>query len=74
VVSFAVDDVHPHDVSQILDNSGVCVRAGHHCAKPLMRRLGVAATTRASFSIYNDLDDIEALADAIGDVIRLLGR
>jgi cysteine desulfurase/selenocysteine lyase len=74
VISFAVDDVHPHDVSQILDNSGVCVRAGHHCAKPLMRRLGVAATTRASFSIYNDLDDIEALADAIGDVIRLLGR
>ena len=54
VLSFALGDVHPHDVSQVLDQHGVCVRAGHHCAKPLMRRLGVGATARASFYVYND--------------------
>ncbi|HEY1734625.1 MAG TPA: aminotransferase class V-fold PLP-dependent enzyme, partial [Acidimicrobiales bacterium] len=58
-------DIHPHDLSQVLDEAGVCVRAGHHCAKPLMRRLGVAATARASWSIYNDEADIDALADAL---------
>lgn len=65
VVSFSLRDVHPHDVSQVLDERGVCVRAGHHCAKPLMRRLGVGATARASFYVYNDTDDIDALADAL---------
>ena len=71
VVSFAYKDVHPHDVSQVLDESGVCVRAGHHCAKPLMRRLGVGATARASFYIYNDEADVDALADALSDADRL---
>jgi cysteine desulfurase/selenocysteine lyase len=65
VLSFAYRDLHPHDVSQILDQYGVCVRAGHHCAKPLMRRLGVNATARASFALYNDTSDVDALADAL---------
>ena len=65
VISFALGDLHPHDISQVLDERGVCVRAGHHCAKPLMRRLGVGATARASLYIYNDTDDVDALADAL---------
>ena len=65
VISFSFNDIHPHDVSQVLDQSGVCVRAGHHCAKPLMRRLGVGATARASFYLYNDEADVDALADAL---------
>ncbi|HET9691089.1 MAG TPA: SufS family cysteine desulfurase [Acidimicrobiales bacterium] len=73
VVSFAYKDIHPHDLSQVLDEAGVCVRAGHHCAKPLMRRLGVGATARASFSIYNDTADVDALADALADADRLFG-
>ena len=65
VLSFAFRDVHPHDVSQILDEYGVCVRAGHHCAKPLMRRLGVNATARAAFALYNDEHDVDTLVDAL---------
>jgi len=65
VLSFAYRDLHPHDISQILDEYGVCVRAGHHCAKPLMRRLGVNATARASLALYNDESDVDRLADAL---------
>ena len=65
VLSFSFKDLHPHDVSQVLDEWGVCVRAGHHCAKPLMRRLGVGATARASMYVYNDEADVDALADAL---------
>jgi cysteine desulfurase/selenocysteine lyase len=65
VLSFAFRDIHPHDISQFLDEDGVCVRAGHHCAKPLMRRLGVAATSRPSFYVYNDEADVDSLADAL---------
>ncbi|HEY8526736.1 MAG TPA: SufS family cysteine desulfurase [Acidimicrobiales bacterium] len=65
VLSLALEGVHAHDVSQVLDEHGVCVRAAHHCAKPLMRRLGVGATARASLYLYNDTDDIDALADAL---------
>ncbi|MGH9187860.1 MAG: SufS family cysteine desulfurase [Acidimicrobiales bacterium] len=65
VISFSFGDIHPHDVSQVLDQEGVCVRAGHHCAKPLMRRLGVNATARASLYVYNDERDVDALADAL---------
>ena len=68
VISFAFGDVHPHDVAQILDEKGVCVRAGHHCAKPLMRTLGVGATTRASLYLYNDEDDVEALVAGLAGV------
>jgi len=71
VISFNYKDVHPHDLSQVLDESGVCVRAGHHCAKPLMRRLGVGATARASFSVYNDGADVDALVDALATADRL---
>ena len=62
MLSFAFRDIHPHDISQVLDEYGVCVRAGHHCAKPLMRRLGVNATARASFGLYNDESDVDTLA------------
>jgi cysteine desulfurase/selenocysteine lyase len=65
VLSFAFAGLHAHDISQVLDAEGVCVRAGHHCAKPLMRVLGVPATARASFYLYNDEDDVDALADAL---------
>ncbi len=65
VFSFDFDGLHPHDISQVLDQHAVCVRAGHHCAKPLMRILGVGATARASVYVYNDTDDIDALADAL---------
>jgi cysteine desulfurase/selenocysteine lyase len=65
VLSFAFKGLHPHDISQVLDEAGVCVRAGHHCAKPLMRCLGVGATARASFYVYNDEADVDALADAL---------
>jgi len=64
-ISFAFRDVHPHDVSQILDQHNVCVRAGHHCAKPLMRVLGASATVRASFYLYNTPDEIDVLCDAL---------
>jgi cysteine desulfurase/selenocysteine lyase len=66
VVSFVVDDIHPHDLATVLDQEGVCVRAGHHCAQPLMRRLGVPATTRASFYVYTDESDVARLAEGIG--------
>lgn len=65
VFSFSYRDIHPHDLTQVFDQHNVCVRAGHHCAKPLMRELGVNATARASLYVYNDDDDIDAMADAI---------
>lgn len=65
VMSLAFADIHPHDLSQVLDDHGVCVRPGHHCAKPLMQSLGVGATARASWYVYNDESDIDALADAL---------
>lgn len=65
--SFAFKDVHPHDVSQVLDQHNVCVRAGHHCAKPLMRLLGANATVRASFYLYNTTSEVDALCDALED-------
>ena len=73
VISFAYKSVHPHDLSQVLDEAGVCIRAGHHCAKPLMRKLGVSATARASFSVYNDESDVDALVSALSDVDKLFG-
>ena len=70
VMSFAYRGIHPHDLSQVLDQHGVCVRPGHHCAKPLMRVLGVGATARASWYVYNDEADVDALGDAIEDAGR----
>jgi len=65
VAAFNLDEVHPHDMATILDQEGLCIRAGHHCAQPLMRVLGVAATARASFYVYNTPDEIDALIDAL---------
>ena len=74
VVSFSMQAAHPHDVATIADGYGVAIRAGHHCAQLLMRALGVPATSRASFSIYNDADDIEALVEALEGVNRVFGE
>ncbi|HXG71963.1 MAG TPA: aminotransferase class V-fold PLP-dependent enzyme, partial [Gemmatimonadaceae bacterium] len=65
VISFTLADVHPHDLATILDSEGVCIRAGHHCAQPLMRRLDLSSTARASFYVYNDQSDIDALVAGI---------
>ena len=73
-LSFAIDGIHPHDVGTIMDREGVAVRAGHHCAKPLVRSLGSAATTRASFYIYNTLEEVDALVDAIEATKRFFDR
>ena len=73
VLSLALDDVHAHDVAQVLDQFGVCVRPGHHCAKPLMRRLGVPATARASIGVFNDEHDIDVLIEGLEEVGRLFG-
>ncbi|MFT5329539.1 MAG: cysteine desulfurase/selenocysteine lyase [Parasphingorhabdus sp.] len=73
ILSFAVGDVHPHDVATILDEGGVAIRAGHHCAQPLMDYLGVPATARASFGIYSDESDVAALVDGINRVRKIFG-
>jgi len=72
LVSFVLDGAHPHDVGEILGREGVCVRTGHHCAQPLMRRLGTTATTRVSFAVHNTLADVERLVDGLGTVGRVL--
>jgi cysteine desulfurase/selenocysteine lyase len=69
VLSLALEGIHPHDLSQVLDEAAVCVRPGHHCAKPLMRVLGVGATARASFYVYNDTDDVDHLAEALAQAV-----
>jgi cysteine desulfurase/selenocysteine lyase len=71
VLSFSLADVHPHDLATILDQHGVCIRAGHHCGQPLMRRLGVSATARASFYVYSDGRDVDALVGALAAAQRL---
>jgi len=68
VCAFSLDGVHPHDVAEILGREGVCVRAGHHCAQPLMRRLGVSATSRASFAVHSTHDEVDRLIDGLGTV------
>jgi cysteine desulfurase/selenocysteine lyase len=73
VLSFTLGDVHPHDLATILDGDGVCIRAGHHCAQPLMRRLDVPGTARASFYVYNDESDIEALVAGILKAREIFG-
>jgi len=65
IISFAIEGAHPHDLAQILDKYGIAIRAGHHCAQPLMRRMGVSATARASFAIYNTIDEADAFVDAL---------
>lgn len=74
VLSFTLGDVHPHDLATILDGEGICIRAGHHCAQPLMRRLDVAATARASFYVYNDESDIDALIAGVHKAKEVFGH
>jgi cysteine desulfurase/selenocysteine lyase len=72
IVAFSVEGAHPHDVAQILDRQGVAVRAGHHCAQPLMQRLGVTATARASFACYNTIEEIDVFIEALHKARKLL--
>ena len=72
-IAFNIDDAHPHDVASILDADGVCVRAGHHCAQPLMGHLGIHNCCRASIAVYNTKEDIDALCDSILKVRKWLG-
>ncbi len=74
IISFNLDGVHPHDIGTILDRHGVAVRAGHHCSQPLMRRLGVAATARASVYLYNTREEVDALVRSLGEVNRIFGQ
>ncbi|MGH9420645.1 MAG: SufS family cysteine desulfurase [Thermoanaerobaculia bacterium] len=74
VVSFTLGDVHPHDLATILDGDGICIRAGNHCAQPLMRRLDVSATARASFYVYNDTSDIDALVGGVMKAKEIFGH
>ena len=73
ILSFEVQGVHPHDVGTILDEGGVAIRAGHHCAQPLMRHLGVEATARASFGLYSDDSDVDALVQGLARVRKIFG-
>ena len=71
LVSFTLDGVHPHDVAEILGARGVCIRAGHHCAQPLMKRYGVGATSRASFAVHNSREDVDALVAGLDRVMEV---
>jgi cysteine desulfurase/selenocysteine lyase len=73
IVSFVLENAHPHDIGTVLDESGVAVRAGHHCAQPLMDRFGIAGTARASFALYNGFDDVDALVDGLRRVKEIFG-
>jgi cysteine desulfurase/selenocysteine lyase len=73
IVSFNLEGVHPHDVAQVLDMDGVCIRAGHHCCQPLMAKLGVAATNRASFYLYSVPEEVDRLVDGVRRAKELLG-
>jgi cysteine desulfurase / selenocysteine lyase len=73
VVSFVMNGVHPHDIATVLDAENICIRAGHHCAQPLMQRMGVAATARASFAFYNTVEEVDALVDGLVRVRAVLG-
>jgi cysteine desulfurase/selenocysteine lyase len=73
IISFNVKDVHPHDVSTVLDSYGISSRAGHHCCQPLMRYMGINASVRISFYLYNSLEDIDVFIDSIKNVRKWLG-
>jgi cysteine desulfurase/selenocysteine lyase len=73
VISFVIEGMHPHDIAELCDRDAVCIRAGHHCAQPLMRRLGVGATARASFHVYNAREDVDQLVDALHAARKTFG-
>jgi cysteine desulfurase/selenocysteine lyase len=74
VVAFNFPNVHPHDVAQVLDRSGIAIRAGHHCTMPLHERLDLAATCRASFNVYTTQEDVDALVEGLHEVVRIFGE
>jgi cysteine desulfurase/selenocysteine lyase len=74
VISFVLEGVHPHDAGTILDEQGIAVRTGHHCAQPVMERFGVPATTRASFALYNTKEDVDALVAGLQRVREIFDR
>jgi cysteine desulfurase/selenocysteine lyase len=74
LVSFQLEGIHPHDIAEICNREAVCIRAGHHCAQPLMRALGVAATARASFGVYNTREDVNRLVGALGKAREIFDR
>ena len=73
VLSFVIEGVHPHDIGTILDDEGIAIRTGHHCAQPVMQRFGVPATARASFAFYNTKEEIDVFIGALRKVIEVLG-
>jgi len=73
VISFVLTNIHPHDIGTILDREGIAIRAGHHCAMPLMERFGVPATARASFAFYNTKEEIDRLTEGIHTVLEVFG-
>jgi cysteine desulfurase/selenocysteine lyase len=70
LIAFTLADIHPHDLATFLDREGICVRAGHHCAMPIHTKLGLSATTRVSFHVYNNDDDVEALAEGLRKALK----
>jgi len=74
ILSFTLEGVHPHDIGTILDHEGIAIRAGHHCAQPVMERFGVPATARASFALYNTREEVDALVRALEKVREVFGR
>ena len=70
VISFVINEIHAHDIGTFLDAGGIAIRAGHHCTQPLLKRFGLAATARASFSFYNDFDDVQRLVDGLRQMQR----
>jgi cysteine desulfurase/selenocysteine lyase len=73
LASFTIEGMHAHDIAELADRAGVCLRAGHHCAQPLMRRLGVGATARASVAVHTELSDIDALTSALRSAREVFG-
>ena len=73
VLAFVIDEVHPHDVGTILDQEGIAIRAGHHCAQPVMQHFNLPATARASFAFYNTKEEVDTLLEAVGKVVEVLG-
>jgi cysteine desulfurase/selenocysteine lyase len=73
VISFVIEGIHPQDIGILLDNQGIAVRTGHHCTQPLMHRLGIPGTSRASFAVYNTMDEIDTLVNGLVKVKKRLG-
>ena len=73
VFSFSIAGIHPHDLATLLDAEGIATRTGHHCCQPLMQKIGVDATARASYSLYNSMDDVHAFTNAVKRAVKILG-